>query len=648
MPALPDTTLLTNTLVYRNATTLDLASTNATIADALPVVCAWPVSGQYGLGSRVLYYVLVAACLGFRKVNWLKRACLAAALLLPAVAAIHGIVLASLHTDGAVDMDVYGAFQLCSIGILAAPVTVRLSSTYFNDRGRNIIFVWTGLVLAGLLSLTVEFYRIMPASCAFDSQGNRLYRDNPDAFPYDDEDTTCGLACKVGPGNPWSPMRAWDGSTKDIYVIPAPTVLTSGTATLLAAACCVPAILSLFTMWDKIAVINWKRKFGRSYEDEPDAAIEGTNGATPRQMSNTNEEIMRYVRIAVQLPVFGAGVIAILALGEKNFFSKPVSYQTEPMASIGQWGSMVATGLAALGSLLVGRPEDNGSESGSFTEERKCPHCHHDGPLLHPGATGSPPRGRARRRDSTESFPRVSLHEIGTGLTSMVTGRSHATDAGNRRKFAAALSKVGNYIGQPARKRYDVSDFRSGAALNYPQIPGERARNRSLSRIDREWRSPSVQPSRTGSPSSRYDGDNSSQGPDGESLHSPQTPQSPSSISWPTTPARAYRSYTHPNPSSGGDGKMVRAVRRRDTLEVPSGQPPVNVGPPRQTMSASSVPTIAVPAGEDSPAIVVSSEPNPEPKQISQSPEPSSPPSSAGSSPGYFGAKNKTAAGPAS
>ena len=46
-------------------------------------------------------------------------------------------------------MDVYGVFQLCSIGILAAPATVRLSSTYWNDPGRNVIFFWTILILAG-------------------------------------------------------------------------------------------------------------------------------------------------------------------------------------------------------------------------------------------------------------------------------------------------------------------------------------------------------------------------------------------------------------------------------------------------------------------------------------------------------------------
>jgi hypothetical protein len=46
------------------------------------------------------YYVLVAACVFARKAEWLRNACLAAALLFPAVAAIHGIVLAAVHVNG--------------------------------------------------------------------------------------------------------------------------------------------------------------------------------------------------------------------------------------------------------------------------------------------------------------------------------------------------------------------------------------------------------------------------------------------------------------------------------------------------------------------------------------------------------------------
>jgi hypothetical protein len=59
---------------------------------------------------------------------------------------------------GAVDMDVYGAFQLCAIGILAAPVTVRLSQTYFDRPGRNAIFLWTGIIVAGESKMAVKLH----------------------------------------------------------------------------------------------------------------------------------------------------------------------------------------------------------------------------------------------------------------------------------------------------------------------------------------------------------------------------------------------------------------------------------------------------------------------------------------------------------
>lgn len=52
MPAIPSPAeLLEGILVHRNT---DLTPGNAT-AEVLEVVCAWPVSGQYGPGTRVLY-----------------------------------------------------------------------------------------------------------------------------------------------------------------------------------------------------------------------------------------------------------------------------------------------------------------------------------------------------------------------------------------------------------------------------------------------------------------------------------------------------------------------------------------------------------------------------------------------------------------
>ncbi|CAJ2504991.1 Uu.00g123850.m01.CDS01 [Anthostomella pinea] len=323
MPVISPTTPI-NTFVDRDTIT---NSTNATVADALQVVCAWPVSGQYGAGSRVLYYILVAVCVFARKAEWLRSAGLAAALLVPAVAALHAIVLAAVHVDGAVDMDVYGAFQLCSIGILAAPVTVRLSQTYFNDPGRNMIFLWTGLVLAGLLSLTVEFYRIETFACSMDDFGQPMSSD-PSQFNY--MNAGCGLAlpCNTGPAGPFSPLRR--GATNEIFVIPAPDRLTFNAATLVAAACCVPAILSLIYTWIKILEVNWKNSYG--HHDEP---ISGTNGATIGKMKGVNAVIRTFLS-TVEVPLFGGAVIVILVFGELNFFSRQVNFQTEPMTSIGR------------------------------------------------------------------------------------------------------------------------------------------------------------------------------------------------------------------------------------------------------------------------------------------------------------------------
>ena len=64
------------------------------------VICSYPLSGQYGPGTRYLYYALVAVCIFARRLEWLREPCLAAALILPALASIHAIVLAYYSNSG--------------------------------------------------------------------------------------------------------------------------------------------------------------------------------------------------------------------------------------------------------------------------------------------------------------------------------------------------------------------------------------------------------------------------------------------------------------------------------------------------------------------------------------------------------------------
>ena len=189
---------------------------------------------------------------------------------------------------------------------------------------------YINLSFLGLLSLTVEFYRINTSGCTADDNGVPI-STHANAFPYGG--ATCGLTCSVDSG-PISPMRG--GSANNIYVIPAPNKLTFGTATLLAAACCIPAVLSLVFMWEKIVEINWKTRFGNGAEDQQ--SKEQTNAAdddTAAAMKGVNAMIRLFLS-AVEVPVFGAAVFAIVAIGERNFFSPQVRYQTEPIATIGR------------------------------------------------------------------------------------------------------------------------------------------------------------------------------------------------------------------------------------------------------------------------------------------------------------------------
>ncbi|OBT58811.1 hypothetical protein VE04_01369 [Pseudogymnoascus sp. 24MN13] len=328
MPVLSPASLL-NTLVARNTTAANVATSNA-----LQVVCAWPVSGQYGIASRMLYYALIMTCIFYRKVMWLNNACMAAVWLFPAVTALHAIIIASVHVNGAVDMDIYGSFQICLTGVLSAPVTFRLSRIFYNrSPGRNTILLWTALVLGGLISLLVEFLRAQSFPCVQNESEPPISSD-PTKFPYN---TTCNLTCSVQDG-PFSPLR--EGSGNNIYVIPAPNKLTFGTATLFAAAGCVQVILSLMSMWRSTLELNWQERFGGKEEEVEGARVDESTG-----------ELDKYTKIflrAISLPLFIAALLAVIVIGERNLFSSQLRYQTEPIASIGQWAPCTGAALSVL------------------------------------------------------------------------------------------------------------------------------------------------------------------------------------------------------------------------------------------------------------------------------------------------------------
>lgn len=334
---------------------------------------------------------------------WLRNACVGLSLLLPALAALHGIVLAAVHIDGAVDMDIYGAFQMESIGVLTALVVVRHSQTYYDSPGRNTIFVWAILILAGelrwwthvfrdtmadhrvhsgLLSLTVEFYRSKSTHCV-DASGRPVISSSR-AFSYS---ITCGLTCD--PDNwPHSPIRG--GSANNVYVIPSPEKLTFNTATLICGASCIPAILLLISIYFKILEVNLKSESERlpnpvsaqapdvAMRRSPDVDTEEVSSAprgsgtpsTERTQEDCDNEhieappatdkqaeekkapkIVTYVRQYGEIIIFSAAVLAILVIGEHNMLSPQVRYEQEPLGNIGT-GSIHEKSISILADTL--------------------------------------------------------------------------------------------------------------------------------------------------------------------------------------------------------------------------------------------------------------------------------------------------------
>ncbi|KAI0553252.1 hypothetical protein F4679DRAFT_580920 [Xylaria curta] len=613
---------LVDSLIGRD--TIINASNTTINQPAVQVVCAWAVSGQYGFGTRLLYYILVATCVLARKHEWLRNACLAAALLLPAVAAIHAVVLAVVHVDTAVDMDIYGAFQICSIGILAAPITVYNSKTYFNDPGRNIIFIWTGLLLAGMLSLAVEFFRVETHGCSFDEMGAPIDPSNLTAFFHMNAD--CGLHCFFDSGGPYSPIRR--DPTNEPAVIPAPTRLTFNAVILLAAASSIPPVLTIIFTWEKILEINWKRRFARGEVVNNDP-IEGTNGATPKMINFINDAIRRFLT-SIQIPIFGAIIVVLLIIGELNFWSPQVRYQTEPITSVGQWANVVATVLVVLGSLFFvqGNRETNGEEgvssihshNGKSPAPNYTPHSNRDHESIRSSIPCAPSgMDTDHVMDSSSirrEFPEIIQPDEGSRdsveLTTIATSANHepvplSISNKHRNNVANLLNKFGEYLGTPAPDRYDNSVFKEGKT-EFPEIPGEAGRVAGFEDL-RDWYRNTHQQEEGGSviPGLSRVESSSSIGIHDRDASPSRPPRSPSRSS--TTPVEQseYPSLelgrVTTSPVAGPSRRS-----RRDTLEVPTRPRPAHIHLQHSSTPHTHTSTTVLNT-EGSPKIVVSAEP---------------------------------------
>lgn len=193
---------------------------------------------------------------------------------------------------------------------------------------------------------------------------------------------------------------------------------------------------------------------------------------------------------------------------------------------------------------------------------------------------------------------------------------SDTADEGNRRKVAKVLTTFANYVGTAAQDRFDVSDFKGGKALDFPELPGEAHRNPDLSQIREQYNVLGKTISRAGS----FTGSAASRSSfEGGSAATPRagSPQPRSASTFPLSP-RPQRPHAIPLPAEGSSLELRNTASsssagstrgklrpRGNTLEVPS---PVHQSSTWDNHSTSSI--ITVLERQTSPTIVVSSEPD--------------------------------------
>jgi hypothetical protein len=291
---------------------------------------------------------------------------------------------------------------------------------------------------------------------------------------------------------------------------------------------------------------NSVKRFGPPNVDE---VIEGTNGATVQKMKSVNNLIRRLLSV-VEVPVvshssmlrhndprtqttramndrlttpglqFGGAVLALIIFGERNFWSGPLFFQTEPAQNVGQWSNICASAFAACGSLymLLVKYLERVEEEGSMHDDLSHCHCtcHGHGSIRphsisetsetaepsRPPPVAMPETGiRPFMRETepsympsttrTETYPDSEDALRGLGIHS-ADSNTNTSSVGNRSGVTNALMKFATSLGTTSSDRFDDHAFRQGKVTGFPEIPGELNRNSRLPQIKQQWGEPNT------------------------------------------------------------------------------------------------------------------------------------------------------------
>ncbi|KAI9782943.1 MAG: hypothetical protein M1839_004418 [Geoglossum umbratile] len=144
-----------------------MSPTNA----AIQVICAYPLSGEYGRMVRYLIYPLLALSLLFSVAGWVAGGALNTAMTYIAITGIHLAAMAVNREAGVLDLDILTAYHVCMVALILSPPLIMWTKSLQRPSGKGVFAIWVLLLWIGVILFTTAAKHLPKPVPCLDGKG---------------------------------------------------------------------------------------------------------------------------------------------------------------------------------------------------------------------------------------------------------------------------------------------------------------------------------------------------------------------------------------------------------------------------------------------------------------------------------------------
>ncbi|OBT61982.1 hypothetical protein VE03_08641 [Pseudogymnoascus sp. 23342-1-I1] len=324
---------------------------NATY-DANRILCVYPLSGQYSLLNRLLYYALIIFAVAGHSHPWLVTGPLAYIMTYSSTAAVHALIMAIVSENGLLDIDVLGTWAIISIGCLAVLPIFTTSKAISESQYSPVFGFWGTLMSIGVICSLVSIHREYPDELECRSSTMQLLTSEAQLL---DHTFNCSYTC-FGSSQP---LRA----TSEIAIISKKAIfghfnILQAALGLTGAFGLISALFGCIPMHRKSTEAELR---DRIRHNQPSKRYETSKVARSKRSArkHAREELDRGEYRPGAVTMCGTilavpSVAIVIVLNEVFILAHDGGFESsEKPYAIGQWGPWVSVLLAAIAACMV-------------------------------------------------------------------------------------------------------------------------------------------------------------------------------------------------------------------------------------------------------------------------------------------------------